>query len=150
MKVAASSRVEADTMLSPPMSALSAPRKQATTGLPQSLREATIFSITLAAGGLETMPITSERGSFFRASRASSIILPPTASLTSLPPVPRAWEMPPPSRSIITVTSCSPVPAAATMPILPWRTMLAKPRATPFMMAVPQSGPIISRLCSTA
>src|ERR1051326_2749051 len=38
-----------------------------------------------------------------------------------------------------------PVPEAPTIPIAPRRTTLAKPRPTPFRIAVPQSGPIINR-----
>ena len=81
------------------------------------------------------------------ASRAMpcSMVAPPTASYTSRPPVPMAWLMPPPMRWICVLTSCKPVPEAATSPIEPERTALAKPKGTPPMMAVPQSGPITSR-----
>ena len=51
--------------------------------------------------------------------------------------------MPPPQRSIRHDTCCSPVPDAATIPILPFLTLFAKPRGTPFTIAVPQSGPIM-------
>ena len=56
-----------------------------------------------------------------------------------------AWLTPPPMRWICVVTSCSPVPDAATSPIEPRRTWLAKPNGTPPMMAVPQSGPITNK-----
>jgi hypothetical protein len=55
-----------------------------------------------------------------------------------------ACEIPAPKRSISEVTSCSPVPAAATSPIGPARTRLANPSAAPPISAVPQSGPISS------
>src|SRR5574341_1423000 len=41
-----------------------------------------------------------------------------------------------------TVTCCKPVPEAATTPIGPLRTLLAKPKPIPLTIAVPQSGPI--------
>ena len=46
-------------------------------------------------------------------------VMPPTSALRSRPPSPIAWDTPPPSRSICTMTSCSPVPEAPTRPIDP-------------------------------
>ena len=71
--------------------------------------------------------------------------MPPTSSFTSRPPVPMACEMPEPSFEMMQVTSCRPVPAAATTPMRPRGTTLAKASGTPLMMAVPQSGPMTSR-----
>ena len=58
--------------------------------------------------------------------------------------------MPAPSLEISVVTSCRPVPAAATTPIFPRRTELANAMGAPFMIAVPQSGPITSSPFFTA
>jgi hypothetical protein len=83
-------------------------------------------------------------------SRASSampwrMLTAPTSACRSRPPVPMAWLTPPPRRWIWQVTSCSPVPEAATSPMAPRRTALAKPSGTPPTMAVPQSGPMTRR-----
>ncbi|MEV5541494.1 hypothetical protein AB0L13_32075 [Saccharopolyspora shandongensis] len=75
----------------------------------------------------------------------SIIMMPPTSADRSRPPVPMSCEIPPPRAWMRTLTSCEPVPEAATMPIVPGRTALAKQSPTLLMMAVPQSGPIISR-----
>ena len=58
--------------------------------------------------------------------------------------------MPPPRLWMRQVTSCSPVPDAATRPMSPRRTTLAKPSGTPLTIAVPQSGPITSRSLARA
>ena len=47
-------------------------------------------------------------------------------------------------------TSWAPVPEAHTMPMSPLLTTLAKARGTWLMMAVPQSGPIISSSLAAA
>ena len=73
---------------------------------------------------------------------------PPTASETSRPPAPRAQEIPPPAASTAAMASCIPVPAAPAIPIPPGRATLQKPRPTPPMCAVPQSGPMTSRFLS--
>ncbi len=67
--------------------------------------------------------------------------MPPISSFRSRPPVPSACETPPPRLWMRQVTSCSPVPDAATRPMSPRRTTLAKPSGTPLTIAVPQSGP---------
>ena len=76
--------------------------------------------------------------------------MPPMSSLRSRPPVPSACETPPPRLWMRQVTSCSPVPDAATSPMSPRRTTLAKPSGTPLTIAVPQSGPMTSRPRSRA
>jgi hypothetical protein len=48
------------------------------------------------------------------------------------------------------MTSCSPAPDAAAIPMRPRGTALAKPSGTPSRTAVPQSGPIISNDRSAA
>ena len=55
------------------------------------------------------------------------------------------WDTPMPQRSSSVMTSCAPVPAAATTPTGPAPTALAKPSPTPPSMAVPAPGPITSR-----
>ena len=75
---------------------------------------------------------------------------PPTSSERSRPPTPIACETPSPSRAIVQVVSCRPVPDAAARPMRPRGTALAKPSGTPSTMAVPQSGPIMSRPRSSA
>ncbi len=73
-----------------------------------------------------------------------------TSALRSRPPVPIAWTTPPPSLSMIVVTSCIPVPEAPTMPILPGFTTLVNAIGTPEIMPVPQSGPINNNPLSCA
>ena len=78
-----------------------------------------IFALTDSAGGFDTSTMTSVPSSAASALMPESIMMPPTASLRSRPPVPMAWDTPPPMRSICTMTSCSPVPDAATSPMRP-------------------------------
>jgi len=92
-------------------------------------------------GGLMTLVW----GSAASAASPCSIVMPPISSFRSRPPVPIACETPPPRLWIRQVTSCKPVPDAATRPMSPRRTTLAKPSGTPLTIAVPQSGPITSR-----
>ena len=129
----------------------SAPRKQTTVGLSKSLdlRQAR-RSPTAAAGGLEISTITPVSGSSCSAASPASIVAPPTASLRSRPPVPMACDTPAPARASPHVTPCRPVPAALTRPTLPRGTALAKPSATPLMIAVPASGPMHSSPRSAA
>ena len=83
-------------------------------------------------------------GSLASNSMPCNIVTAPIFAFRSRPPVPMAWLTPPPMRWICVVTSCKPVPEAATRPMPPRRTLFAKPSGTPPMMAVPQSGPITS------
>lgn len=101
-------------------------------------------SATAGSDGLATSVMTSVAASAVRAPIASTAMVPPTSADRSRPPTPIAWLMPPPNRSIRHITSCMPVPEAPTMPMLPPAMTLAKPRGTPLMTAVPQSGPIMS------
>ena len=71
---------------------------------------------------------------------------PPIESLISLLPVPIPWLIPEPARCMRQLTSCIPVPDAATIPIGPRRIWLANARDPPEINAVPQSGPITSKL----
>ena len=80
-----------------------------------------------------------------KALNPSSIIAPFTSPDRSLPPTPNAWEIPSPDSARRQITCCRPLPDAETNPTRPLGTALAKPRGTPFMIAVPQSGPIINR-----
>ena len=61
-----------------------------------------------------------------------------------------ACDTPSPARASVQVTSCRPVPEAAASPMRPRGIALAKPSGTPSRMAVPQSGPIMSRPRSSA
>ena len=132
------------------MEAGSPPRKQTTVGLPLCPTCSSTPSTMVGAGGLETRSKTRVSASACSALMPSSIMMPPTASVTSRPPVPMPWLMPTPSLARRVLTSWRPVPAAATIPTGPRGTALANPRATPLMMAVPQSAPIISRPCFAA
>ena len=71
---------------------------------------------------------------------------PPTRSDRSRPPTPSTCETRTPASSSRQVSCCAPVPEAATTPTRgpasARRRTLAKPRPTPPMIAVPQSGPI--------
>ena len=71
-----------------------------------------------------------------------SVVMPPTSSERSRPPVPMACEMPRPALAIRQVTSWMPVPEAPMIPMSPLGTALANASGTPAMMAVPQSGPM--------
>ncbi len=73
------------------------------------------------------------------------MLMPPTSFPRSRPPSPMAWLIPRPRFETMQLTSWIPVPAAPTMPTGPRFTTLAKPSATPPMIAVPQSGPITMR-----
>jgi hypothetical protein len=94
--------------------------------------------------------MTAVLGSCASARMPSIIIVPPTCSERSRPPVPMSWEMPAPKPWTRTLTSWAPVPDAATTPMEPGRTALPKHSATLLRIAVPQSGPIISRPFSWA
>ena len=89
--------------------------------------------------------MTSVPGSASSARTASRAISPPTSAERSRPPTPITWDTPMPHRSSSVMTSCAPVPAAATTPTGPAPTALAKPSPTPPSMAVPAPGPITSR-----
>ena len=89
--------------------------------------------------------MASTSGSPARASRAARVEAPPTSSLRSRLPVPRAWRTPTPASSSRQHICWMPVPEAPTMPTGPGRTALAKPRPTPRTMAVPAPGPITRR-----
>jgi hypothetical protein len=102
------------------------------------------------AGGLDTSITRSVAGSASSAARASSVARPPTASDRSRPPTPSTCETPTPAMSSRQEICCAPVPDAATRPTGPGRTTLAKPRATPETIAVPQSGPITRTPASCA
>ena len=78
----------------------SPPRKQTTVGFPLSLTSASTFSATSGAGGLETRRMIFDSGSAWSALKPSLIIMPPTATERSRPPVPMAWVMPTPARAI--------------------------------------------------
>ena len=120
------------------------PRKQTTTGLRQARARSSTLRATAGAGGLEISTMISVCGSFSSIPIASSIIRPPIFSLRSRPPVPISCETPPPNSWIRTLSSWLPVPDAPTIPMLPRRTALPKQSAAPLIIAVPQSGPIIS------
>ena len=125
--------------------------KCTTASLPVASSAATTFAATAGAGGFDTTTITFVAASCASASMPMNIVAPPTRSfLRSRPPVPMAWLMPEPARSTSTVTSCSPVPDAATTPTGPRRTTFAKHSGMPPMIAEPQSGPINSRPSSRA
>ena len=94
--------------------------------------------------------MTRVAGSSASAASPCSIVMPPISSLRSRPPVPSACDTPPPALWIRHVTSCKPVPDAATSPMSPRRTTLAKPSGTPLTIAVPQSGPMTMRSWSRA
>ena len=116
-----------------------------TTGLPAAPAASSIRRAMAGAGGFEISTITRVCGSSASAASPCSIVMPPISSFRSRPPVPSACEMPPPRLWMRQVTSCRPVPDAATRPMSPRRTTLAKPSGTPLTIAVPQSGPITSR-----
>ena len=78
------------------------------------------------------------------------MVIPPTSSDRSPPPVPMAWEIPRPALCMRVVTSCRPVPEAETRPIVPSRMTLPKPSTLWLIIEVPQSGPIRSNPFSFA
>jgi hypothetical protein len=98
-----------------------------------------------APGGLPSTHTTSVSGSAAKIFKTCPIIRPPTSSERSRPPTPMACEIPSPAAVIRQDTSCRPVPEAAANPIRPRPTTFAKPRGVPLIIAVPQSGPIMSR-----
>ena len=140
-RTAASSRVLESQIPSGQFSR-GAPTKWTTTGFSMAAARRMMVSATAAAGGLETRTITSVASSPARASRPWSMVMPPTASERSRPPVPMAWLIPAPFLAMQQAISWMPVPEAPTMPTLPRGTMFAKARGAPLMMAVPQSGPM--------
>src|SRR5690242_9910402 len=138
----ASSVAASEAPASPPSGA-DMPRQAATTGVPR-LAPITVRA-TSRSGGLEISRMTSVPGSASSARTASRAISPPTSADRSRPPTPMTWDTPMPQRSSSVMTSCAPVPAAATTPTGPAPTALAKPSPTPPSMAVPAPGPITSR-----
>ena len=124
--------------------------KSTTTGLPADRAAFSNPAATCGEGGLEMRTMIRVSGSRLRRSRLWWAVTAPTAAERSRPPVPRAWVMPAPNWWMRALTCCSPVPDAATRPMEPRRTLLAKPRPTPLTMAVPQSGPMTNRPCSAA
>ncbi len=117
------------------MLAGSAPMKFTTTGLPILFAAASTFCATSGAGGFEISTSTVVSGSPPSATIPCSVVMPPTDLCRSWLPVPMAWEMPAPCRSMRQVTCCSPVPDAPRQPIFPRRTTLAKASGTPLMIA---------------
>ena len=142
---AAASNVPAGIAPAASIAAGSPPRKLMTTGLPTCRVASSTRAATDAAGGFEIRTMTAVPGSAARRSRPASIIVPPTRSSRSRPPTPIACETPAPNRSMRQLTCWRPVPDAATRPIEPRRTTLAKPSGIPSRIAVPQSGPITKR-----
>ena len=141
---AASSSVLAATTLARSTECASAPRKQATTGLPVAAARSRTRAATSGAGGLETRRMTRVSESAASSAIACNIEAPPISERKSRPPVPRACDTPTPARPSSEVTCCIPVPDAPTTPTGPRCTTLAKPSGTPLTIAVPQSGPITS------
>ena len=127
------SSVTAGTTPSLARSLGSAPMNTATTGLPALRVSAPMRDSTLSAGGLDTSRMIFVTGSWMRALKASTNMMPPTSFFTSLPPVPMAWEIPAPSLEMAQVVSWRPVPAAETTPMPPPRTTLAKAKGAPLM-----------------
>ena len=111
------------------------------TGFGQSARRARSTASVRGPGGLETMTTCRVSGSASRASRAMNVPSPPTSSPRSRPPTPIPWERPPPPRWTSTESSWSPVPEAATTPIAPRRTRLAKASGVPRDDRGPAVGP---------
>src|SRR5258708_7200307 len=112
-----SSRVAASGAPARSPSGVDMPRQAATSGV--ALVVPITERATSASGGLETSTMTSVPGSASRARTASRAIIPPTPADRSRPPTPITWDTPMPQRSSSDITSCAPVPAAATMPTGP-------------------------------
>ena len=121
------------------------PGKYATLGLARPPSASASRAATAGPGGLPSSTITSVAASAASAASARSAVDPPTASERSRPPTPIACETPSPSAAMRQLTSCRPVPDAATRPMRPRGTALAKPSGTPPSRAEPQSGPITKR-----
>ena len=139
--------------------ARSAPMKQATTGFLHSRMRAVRACRTLSAGLREISTIYSVSGSFSSASMPISMLMPPTCSFKSLPPVPIVCETPLPASCRNAATCWIPQPDAPQIPNGPRLLMLDNTNAAPLMLATPQSGPMhrspfsrassfISRSCS--
>ena len=84
------------------------------------------------------------------ASIISIIVIPPTSVDRSRPPVPIAFFTPSPKRSMIVVSSWIPVPDAPMIPMAPGVTLFVNAIGTPWMIPVPQSGPITASPFSCA
>ena len=78
------------------------------------------------------------------------IIIPPISSLGSFPPTPKPCLTPISDRSNSVETSCSPVPAAATIPTGPFLIIFEKPMPLPLIIEVPDPGPKINMPLSEA
>ncbi len=124
--------------------------KPSTTGLPVAAAASSIAVATAGSGGLEIATMARVSSSPASSSRPRRIIRPPTSADRSRPPTPIACDTPTPAASSRQLTSWMPVPDAPTIPTGPRRTALAKPSATPSMIAVPQSAPMNSSPRSAA
>ncbi len=142
---AASAGEAANQTLPTRRAGIGTPSSHATSGLPSARASASSRPATAGAGGLLTSTMTRVAGSAASSCRACVAAIPPTSAERSRPPVPSACVTPVPSASRCARTACRPVPEAATTPIGPGRTRLAKPRPVPATTAVPQSGPSTSR-----
>src|SRR5436190_1002928 len=114
---AASSKVAAGNAPTASTIAGSPPRKFTTTGFDDERTASRIRAATIGDGGLEIRTITAVAGSASSWRSAASIVIPPTRSSRSRPPVPKAFDTPDPSRWMSDVTSWMPVPDAPTTPI---------------------------------
>ena len=128
----------------------SAPRKQTVQGFSLWASVSMTRLATDGDGGLEISTMWRVAESPSSMSSAASVLIPPTGSLRSRPPTPRACETPYPACAIRLDTSCMPVPDAPMIPMAPCGIWLAKARGTPPMMAVPQSGPMTNNPAATA
>ena len=84
------------------------------------------------------------------ASIISIIVIPPTSVDRSRPPVPMAFLTPSPRRSMMVVNSWIPVPDAPMIPMEPGVTLLVNAIGTPWIIPVPQSGPMTASPFSCA
>ena len=128
----------------------SAPRKQTVQGFSLWASVSMTRLATDGDGGLEISTMWRVAESASSMASAASVLIPPTGSLRSRPPTPRACETPYPACAIRLDTSCMPVPDAPMIPIAPCGIWLAKASGTPPMMAVPQSGPMTNNPAATA
>src|SRR5699024_781046 len=96
------------------------------------------------------MVITSVSSSSANVAIPLNIVIPPTFSDKSLPPVPIAFVTPSPNLSIIVDTSWIPVPDAPTIPIFPSFMSFVKAMGTLLITPVPLSGPIHNKPFSLA
>ena len=131
-------------MTPPALGRPGSPRYRTTAGLPSPASTPCSMSATSGAGCFATRTIARVRSSSASRRSPNVLIMPCTSADRSRLPVPIACDTPTPSRDSRQQTSWVPVPEAPTMPIGPRATRLAKPRPTPSMIAVPQSGPMTS------